>query len=942
MSADASQAPETQSLLPQHERYLVDLGITPALIARRGCYSATHRDQLKKLGFQCHQADVPCLVIPVFVIEPNKELHLVRPDVPRKRKTRVLTFEQPKGTGLRLDIPPESKDILGDASIQLWIGDSPLHADALIAKGALAIGLLNPMGWRHFHHRERQPLAEWNQIALKGRDVVIAFSKEGKPATYEQYTAQFKQFLEQQGARVQVAMPAIGELASVPKGILQPNHPYVFTDDGMFMERLTDEGSEYIRLTNWAAKVVKEILQDDGVEQHRLFELEARMGGEVFRFRLTPLEFAEMKWPLEKLGIGASMAVGYGINDHVRSAIQHNSFGVAKIVEYGHTGFVRHDGRWVFLHADGAISGGSQTDTGQSEVERPSGKARLSGDLRGTGPIGPLSGSSQPPLQAHLPPGLQNFSLPPPPTGDLLIGRILRTIQLVETIGPHIALPLVAGAFRAVLGANSITIHLAGDSGALKSSLACVVQQFFGANFDLEHIAGHWSGTANSLEALAYRLKDVLLLVDDFAPNGSRADIQRLHRQAEQLIRAKANYGGRSRSTSTGGYLAPRVPKALLLMTGEDIPIGKSLRARMLTVNVGKEDIDSVKLSFFQQAASHGVFSGVMAAFIGWLSDRFDEIQLHFTESRESWRREPPTVPHVHRRVLAMTQELEYAFWLFLKFAEESGAVDATRREELDELACNTLIELACAQDAFIMSADPVDSFPLLIESLFAAHRVHLVDLDTGGAPLMVPEAWGYRKQTIRVPVDDSSDPKHEISEEDEPDESGRECYKDSTGRSDRDPCDKQPIQANTAGEQKQKVSENADQNSNPGTPNGSASDVARWTTKEVWVGTGKRMGWMTTGWVYFIPEVLFDEIYALAHRNGVPIPYTPQVLEMRLADRGFFLRDEKRGRVRRRITADGARISVLQSPVHEVRWLFDVHGLDKEQRKDLDEMLLA
>ena len=37
---------------------------------------------------------------------------------------------------------------------------------------------------------------------------------------------------------------------------------------------------------------------------------------------------------------------------------------------------------------------------------------------------------------------------------------------------------------------------------------------------------GAWSSTANSLEALAFHAKDALLVIDDFAPQGSGTDVQ--------------------------------------------------------------------------------------------------------------------------------------------------------------------------------------------------------------------------------------------------------------------------------------------------------------------------------------------------------------------------------------------------------------------------------
>ena len=47
---------------------------------------------------------------------------------------------------------------------------------------------------------------------------------------------------------------------------------------------------------------------------------------------------------------------------------------------------------------------------------------------------------------------------------------------------------------------------------------------------DARHLPGSWSSTGNALEGLAFSAKDVLLVVDDFAPTGSATDVQRMHR----------------------------------------------------------------------------------------------------------------------------------------------------------------------------------------------------------------------------------------------------------------------------------------------------------------------------------------------------------------------------------------------------------------------------
>src|SRR5919199_337965 len=78
-------------------------------------------------------------------------------------------------------------------------------------------------------------------------------------------------------------------------------------------------------------------------------------------------------------------------------------------------------------------------------------------------------------------------------------------------------------------------------AGSGKTQLAALAQQHYGAGMDGLHLPAGWHSTANALEVMAFHAKDALLVVDDFAPTGSAVDIQRLHREADRLIRGQGN-----------------------------------------------------------------------------------------------------------------------------------------------------------------------------------------------------------------------------------------------------------------------------------------------------------------------------------------------------------------------------------------------------------------
>src|SRR5260370_34857800 len=103
---------------------------------------------------------------------------------------------------------------------------------------------------------------------------------------------------------------------------------------------------------------------------------------------------------------------------------------------------------------------------------------------------------------------------------------------------------------------------------------------------DRLRLPDNWSSTANSLEMLTFYAKDALLVIDDFAPQGSAVDVSGYHATAGRVLRSAGNQSGRGRLDSNSSLQEPKHPRALILSTGEDIPRGHSIRARLLTLEL--------------------------------------------------------------------------------------------------------------------------------------------------------------------------------------------------------------------------------------------------------------------------------------------------------------------------------------------------------------------
>lgn len=160
------------------------------------------------------------------------------------------------------------------------------------------------------------------------------------------------------------------------------------------------------------------------------------------------------------------------------------------------------------------------------------------------------------------------------------------------------------------------------------------------------------------------------MVVDDFAPGGSQQDVARLQREAARLIRAQGNRSGRQRMRPDGSLRPIKPPRGLILSTGEDIPIGESIRARMLIVEVRRGDVDTAILSDLQESAAAGTFARALAGFLQHAARDLEGFRSRFKEQR--WRLRSAAGAG-HARTAWLVADLGAALRLFLQFAKDEG-----------------------------------------------------------------------------------------------------------------------------------------------------------------------------------------------------------------------------------------------------------------------------
>ena len=489
--------------------------------------------------------------------------------------------------------------------------------------------------------------------------------------------------------------------------------PYEETSAGIFQIKETDDGPIRLPLTNFTARIIADVVRDDGVEQTHAFEIEATLHDRTRQFAVPASRFAALHWAPEHLGAAAAVVPGFTVRDHARFAIQQLSGDPPRRVRYTHTGWRRIDDEWIYLHAGGAI-----------------------------GPNGPVEG-----IETGLDDRLAKYELPAIPTEEQAIQEAIRASIGMLDVGRHrVSVPVWCSVWRSVLGPCDFGEHLAGGTGVFKTELAALAQQHFGAGMDARNLPGSWSSTGNALEGLAFCAKDALLVVDDFAPTGSSFDVQRYHREADRVLRAQGNRSGRGRMAADGSLRSSKPPRGLILSTGEDVPRGQSVRARLLIVEVEPDDIGSDELTVCQHAAADGQYAAAMVAYLQWLASHHEEVWSSIPTARSDLR-EQATLAGMHRRTPAIIAELLLGAHVFLRFAEGTGAVDGARRAELTDLIWSALSEVGEAQAAQQRASDPATRFLELLAGALASGAAHVAGVD-GDEPVE-PERWGWRQRTI-------------------------------------------------------------------------------------------------------------------------------------------------------------------------------------------------
>jgi hypothetical protein len=739
VTTDTGEATETREfpgLSNEHLRQLrEDSGISDDVIRERGYRTIEKPSELRELGFaasQCHKG----LLIPLCDARGNKQEYQLRPDVPRQLKSKTgekakpLKYESPTGRPPVLDIPPPLKEKIKNPKVPLFVTEGAKKADAAVTHGLCCISVQGVNNFRGKNvYGGITTLPDFEDIALNGRIAYIVYDNDVMANKMVQKALErITGVLTNRGADVRfIYLPyqeggikcglddyllnhSVDDLMALFQSELRRSSEpantelYKATEKGLVYFKPTQTGPMPILLTNFTAKIVEEVEENDGAEEHRLYRIEAKINGKTKTVSVPSSQFAALNWVGEHLGASAVIHAGASIKDHVRAAIQLLS-GIPRLeTVYTHTGWRKIENDWVFLTSEGA-----------------------------------LGGNDAHPVSVELSQQLVPYSLPLTPDKDRVRLGIAAIKRLLQLGPPSVMFPLLASGFRAAFDGVDFSVMVVGATGVFKSEVAALTQAFYGKEWNSRNLPANWTCTANFLERLMFKAKNVLLIIDDFAPHGSQANIQAMHGVADRVFRGQGNGAGRGRLNQDATLKTTYYARGLPISTGEDTPNGQSMRARTLIVELGKGNINPADLTQCQQDAAAGLYAEVMADFLKSVAPRYEEFMIKLKESARYYR---DSSEGSHRRTPAITGELAAIWQMVLEHWFEVGYIT---QEEFSALFMDCLEALKTVgddQSGFQSSQVPALRFRELLQAALKAFRCHVATPE-GNEPKNAGQ-WGY------------------------------------------------------------------------------------------------------------------------------------------------------------------------------------------------------
>lgn len=469
---------------------------------------------------------------------------------------------------------------------------------------------------------------------------------------------------------------------------------YKCTDDGNILNNKNSEIANFLIVPKRQVRVK----QHDSYEVY--VELSAIIMGdkEVKNIKLPASEVASLKWVDSQLGLDA---IVYERREFI-IFIKKLFANVEVTSQYSHTGWIKSQcGTYEYLDYCGAIQ--------NKEIKVEMDKHFKSYELS----------RKKTDIKLAAQQSLNLLNVVDKGAGYILLGLVF-LCPLLEFIGDGLKLP-------------EFVVWLYGFTGTRKTTIAKLFASHFG-NFE-NRVSASFNDTYASIELKAHKLKDSLMLLDDFCPQQSYRETQNINTIAEKIVRAYGDRTSRGRSTVSLESQTQFIPRGMALVTGESIVPGSSTVARLVPIEMKKDSVNLKELTEAQKSSE--LLSISMREFILWIKNEanndydelVDAIKVNYNDYLDEIR---DNATDAHGRTPEAFAWLLVGLNTMYQFHCDIGIITEDEMDSFMADAKKEFLEQIRIKNELSQPEDPVELFLETLKELITSKAITMKDLETG------------------------------------------------------------------------------------------------------------------------------------------------------------------------------------------------------------------
>ncbi|MCR5199628.1 MAG: DUF927 domain-containing protein [Saccharofermentans sp.] len=446
--------------------------------------------------------------------------------------------------------------------------------------------------------------------------------------------------------------------------------------------------------------VTAEIVARDGTEDNRLFQCEGitQKGYKLPPVIVSASELDSLTWIRKAWGSSIIVTPGTTTGKKLVTGILLTARKAEQKTVYTHTGYITRNGvpfdymsyRGSLLHEDY-----------QSDIEKNLSRYNLAGCSRDVVEQVTAINASLNILDCHEP-------------------RVTAPLFAFIYLAP--ILPIVSS----VIDESGFCLYLQGKTQSGKSTLAAFACSHFGS-FSSVTPPVSFNSTANYINELAFILKDSILWIDDYHPQGTRAEADKQNQIFQRIARSAGDNSSRGRLNSSAKLQTSHPARCLFLVTGEDVPaISQSGSARVFTVEVTRSRKDISKL---RRDARTGILSRAMSDYISYVISNYEPLK-EAAEALYQDIKDKQDEKFGECRLSTQTSLLLLSSRVYLDYVVRAGAITEDRARKIYTGLESYISDNAREHEEQIALEDPCKMYLTALSNLISSGRRYVIPLN--------------------------------------------------------------------------------------------------------------------------------------------------------------------------------------------------------------------